>query len=96
MMADEKKRDDFTVEMGGMGPDRGREPPLKPYVPPTAAPSWVNHPLVPVLSYCGSSIMMTALNKYVLSGTGYNLNLLLLLVQVCHNDPIAQLGCVLM
>ena len=40
------------------------------------------NPIFPVLSYCGSSIMMTVTNKFVLSGTGYNLNFFLLAVQV--------------
>ncbi|KAK0563615.1 GDP-mannose transporter into the lumen of the Golgi, partial [Tilletia horrida] len=37
--------------------------------------------LPPILSYCLSSIAMTVLNKYVLSGKKFNMNLLVLLVQ---------------
>ncbi|KAF9631331.1 putative golgi gdp-mannose transporter protein [Lasiodiplodia theobromae] len=39
------------------------------------------NPILPVLAYCGSSILMTVTNKYVLSGTGFNLNFFLLCVQ---------------
>lgn len=40
-----------------------------------------SNPILPVISYCGSSILMTVMNKYVLSGTEFNLNFFLLLVQ---------------
>ncbi|KAL8652811.1 MAG: hypothetical protein Q9226_004115, partial [Calogaya cf. arnoldii] len=40
-----------------------------------------NNPVFPILSYCGSSILMTVTNKYVLSGFGFNLNFFLLAVQ---------------
>jgi GDP-mannose transporter len=79
-MADEKKRDDFAIEMG----DRGRnfEPPPVPRTP-TAPPSpLANNPVLPILAYCGSSILMTVTNKYVLSGLDFNLNFFLLCVQV--------------
>ncbi|EOD46460.1 UDP-galactose transporter [Neofusicoccum parvum] len=39
------------------------------------------NPVLPVLAYCGSSILMTVTNKYVLSGSGFNLNFFLLCVQ---------------
>lgn len=81
-MADDKKRDDFTVDMGernGNGFQRPMSPPRH-----NAAPSGVtNNPIFPVLSYCGSSILMTVTNKFVLSGLGFNLNFFLLAVQVC-------------
>ena len=41
----------------------------------------MNHPMTPILSYCGSSILMTVLNKYVLSPS-FTLNFFLLGVQV--------------
>ena len=49
---------------------------------PTSLESRIlNHPLLPVLSYCSASIFMTATNKYVLSGHFFNLNFFLLIVQ---------------
>lgn len=41
-----------------------------------------NNPVLPIAAYCGSSILMTVTNKYVLSGLDFNLNFFLLLVQV--------------
>lgn len=41
-----------------------------------------NSPSLSVLAYCGSSILMTVMNKYILSGLDFNLNFLLLCVQV--------------
>lgn len=38
-------------------------------------------PILPVVSYCMASILMTLTNKYVLSSPGYNMNFLLLTVQ---------------
>lgn len=42
-----------------------------------------SNPITPVAAYCFSSIMMTLTNKYVLSGTDFNLNFFLVCVQVC-------------
>jgi len=39
-----------------------------------------NNPMISILAYCGSSILMTTTNKYVLSGN-FNMNCLLLAVQ---------------
>ena len=83
IMADDKKRDDFELEMGERN---GNTFDQKPTVPRPAAPpiaSVVNNPVFPILSYCGSSILMTVMNKYVLSGLDFNLNFFLLCVQVC-------------
>ena len=44
--------------------------------------SLANSPMVAILSYCGSSILMTVTNKYVLGGRDFNLNFFLLCVQV--------------
>ena len=83
-MADEKKRDDDLVI--DMGDRKGRfdSPSRTPQSSPPAAPivAVANNPIFPVLSYCGSSILMTVTNKYVLSGLGFNLNFFLLAVQV--------------
>lgn len=83
-MAEDKKSDDYTVEMNKL--DQGNKefeaaPPPTPS--PRASPNISNNPALPVLAYCGSSIMMTVMNKYVLSGLDFNLNFLLLCVQVC-------------
>lgn len=82
-MSDDKKRDDFTVEMGerkGSSYDSPLNSP-RPAAPAPMAPP-AGNPILPVLSYCGSSILMTVTNKFVLSGSGFNLNFFLLAVQV--------------
>ncbi|KAJ5095132.1 hypothetical protein N7532_007423 [Penicillium argentinense] len=81
-MADDKKSDDYTVQMDKL--DQGNKefeaaPPPQPRAAPPAPVA--GHPALPVLAYCGSSIMMTVMNKYVLSGLDFNLNFLLLMVQ---------------
>ncbi|GAB7362054.1 hypothetical protein MBLNU230_g2088t1 [Neophaeotheca triangularis] len=78
-MADEKKRD-FTIELGEKQPTGSFNAEPKPTMP---SPPTLNtsSPIVPVLAYCGSSILMMVTNKYVLSGTGFNMNFLLLCVQ---------------
>lgn len=83
-MAEDKKSDDYTVDMNKV--DQGNKefeaaPPPTPS--PRASSTVSNNPAFPVLAYCGSSIMMTVMNKYVLSGLDFNLNFLLLCVQVC-------------
>ncbi|KAI9810998.1 MAG: GDP-mannose transporter into the lumen of the Golgi [Pycnora praestabilis] len=79
-MSDDKKRDDYTIEMGER--DKAAfERPMTPRQAPTSASGLANNPIIPVLSYCASSILMTVTNKYVLSGTGFNLNFFLLCVQ---------------
>ena len=61
---------------------RLQKPPPTPRAPPGPSHvSFVNSPAFPILSYCGSSILMTVLNKYVLSPS-FNLNFFLLIVQV--------------
>lgn len=42
-----------------------------------------NTPGAAVLAYCFSSISMTVVNKYVVSGSSWNLNFLYLAIQVC-------------
>ncbi|KAJ5179611.1 hypothetical protein N7492_002821 [Penicillium capsulatum] len=80
-MADDKKSDDYTVNVEKL--DQGKQfdaaPP--PQLRPSPASSMSNSPALPVLAYCGSSILMTVMNKYVLSGLDFNLNFLLLMVQ---------------
>ncbi|KAF8472491.1 hypothetical protein BDZ91DRAFT_435510 [Kalaharituber pfeilii] len=75
MMA-EKEKNDFRVDM----PDRS--PPRTPRGGSAGPPAAViNSPILPILSYCGASILMTVTNKYVLSGYDFNLNFFLLCVQ---------------
>ncbi|OGM42453.1 GDP-mannose transporter 1 [Aspergillus bombycis] len=81
-MAEGKKTDDYTIEMDKI--DQGSKnfeaaaPPQPRSVPSS---SLSNNPFLPVLAYCGSSILMTVMNKYVLSGLDFNLNFFLLCVQ---------------
>lgn len=89
-MVEDKKTDDYTVDMDKL--DQGNKefeaaPPPQPRPSPPSSMS--SSPILPVLSYCGSSILMTVMNKYVLSGLDFNLNFLLLMVQVCP-APIEQ------
>lgn len=82
-MADGKRTDDYTIEMDKLDQgNKGFEAPPPPQ--PRSAPSnsLQNNPVLPVLAYCGSSILMTVMNKYVLSGTDFNLNFFLLCIQV--------------
>lgn len=82
-MADDKKRDDFAVEMGerkGSSYDSPLNSP-RPTAPPAPLAVGVNNPILAVLCYCGSSILMTVTNKFVLS-KDFNLNIFLLAVQV--------------
>lgn len=77
----EREKEQFIVDM----PDRS--PPRSPKISSGGSSSGsssavtVNSPLLPILSYCGASIMMTVTNKYVLSGYDFNLNFFLLCVQ---------------
>ncbi|KAF2715034.1 GDP-mannose transporter [Pleomassaria siparia CBS 279.74] len=82
-MSDDKKRDDdFSIDI----PDREKSfnrassPLMKA---PTSRPlaAVTENPMLAVLGYCASSILMTVTNKYVLSGVDYNLNFFLLCVQ---------------
>jgi GDP-mannose transporter len=89
-MADDKKRDDFTIDMNERNGKSYDSPSSPRHVPQAAAPlaAVANNPVLPILSYCASSILMTVTNKFVLSGFGFNLNFFLLCVQVC--SPSAE------
>jgi len=84
-MADEKKRD-YTIEMGDKQPNGHFDARPRSPAPPMAAAAAVNNPVVPILAYCFSSILMTTTNKYVLTGD-FNLNFFLLAVQVRADQP---------
>lgn len=77
-MADDKKRDDYNMEMS----DRVNSPRVN--APRAPQPHYVvaDNPAFPIVSYCLSSILMTVTNKFVLSGVDFNLNFFLLCVQV--------------
>lgn len=90
---DEKKRDsgDVAIELDDRKPNgptfdavpsRAHTPAMGSGGGSGGAASVQNNPAVSILCYCGSSILMTVTNKYVLSGTGFNMNFLLLCVQV--------------
>lgn len=83
-MAEGKKTDDYTIQMDSIDQgNKGFEAPLPPQPRSPPSGSLSNNPILPVLAYCGSSILMTVMNKYVLSGTDFNLNFFLLCIQVC-------------
>ena len=79
-MADEKKSAD-KLENGFAEKPRPSSP-RPPLQSSSSVASVTNQPIVPILAYCGSSILMTVTNKYVLSGRNFNLNFFLLAVQV--------------
>lgn len=83
-MADEKKRDDIAIQLDSRGPDSSSAAvdALPKPVAEMASNGVSNNPVIAVLSYCGSSILMTTTNKYVLGGA-FNLSFFLLCVQVC-------------
>jgi GDP-mannose transporter len=95
-MSDDKKHEDYAIELG----ERSRETdpflPPAPRTPPASSAgrpsgglfSPANQGMLSILSYCASSILMTTTNKYVLSGLDYNLNFLLLAVQVCRYNKL--------
>ncbi|KAL2219755.1 GDP-mannose transporter 1 [Thermoascus aurantiacus ATCC 26904] len=81
-MAEGKKTDDYTIEMGKLDPGSKEFDAPAPQPRSTwSSSSLANNPILPVLAYCGSSILMTVMNKYVLSGSDFNLNFFLLCVQ---------------
>lgn len=85
----DKKNEDFVVRMPDGGnvekdpflrrnsPQRGRDSLLQQFYAKID-----NSPPASIISYCLSSISMTVVNKYVVSGTSWNLNFFYLAVQV--------------
>ncbi|KAL2866316.1 GDP-mannose transporter [Aspergillus lucknowensis] len=81
-MADNRKPDEYTIEMEKLDQNKDfQAPPLPPQPKSSPTSSVANNPVLSVLAYCGSSILMTVMNKYVLSGADFNLNFFLLCVQ---------------
>ena len=79
-MADDKKNDEY--EMTSSKEFRAPSPTVRPTPRAHGTTSTTETPLFAILAYCGSSILMTTTNKYVLSGVDFNLNFFLLAVQV--------------
>jgi GDP-mannose transporter len=79
-MSDDKKSDDYRVDMPSSRSSRAPSPVMRSQQ--KSAASLTENPVAAILSYCGSSILMTVTNKYVLSGVDFNLNFFLLCVQV--------------
>ncbi|EAS30900.3 GDP-mannose transporter [Coccidioides immitis RS] len=84
-MADTKKNDNYAIDMDKLDAESDRfRPPPQPqprHSSSSHSQSISNSPVLPILSYCASSILMTVTNKYVLSGVQFNLNFFLLCVQ---------------
>lgn len=95
-MADEKKRGDHIIELDDKQPNGHFEAAPRP-VPPTmqssSVNSMVNNPVVSILTYCASSILMTCANKYVVNGTNFNLNFFLLSIQVRSSTSNLESWC---
>jgi len=82
MAADDDKKRDYTVELGDRQPNNTFDAAPKPQqMAPSAPTALSNNPPMSILAYCGSSILMTVTNKYVLNSS-FNLNFFLLAVQV--------------
>jgi GDP-mannose transporter len=80
-MADDKKHDEY-IEMPSVKEFRAPSPTVRPTQRSHTSPAVTETPLFAILAYCGSSILMTTTNKYVLSGVDFNLNFFLLAIQV--------------
>jgi GDP-mannose transporter len=82
-MSDDKKSDDYRVDMPSGKEFRAPSPlPRASNSHRGGAVSVTENPIAAILAYCGSSILMTVTNKYVLSGVDFNLPFFLLCVQV--------------
>lgn len=82
-MSDDKKSDDYRVDMPSGNEFRAVTPPQRASSSHRGGgASITENPVAAILAYCGSSILMTVTNKYVLSGVDFNLNFFLLAVQV--------------
>ena len=75
-MADDKKSDDY-----GMSSTKASRAPSPVMRSSKSSSSITENPVIAIFAYCGSSILMTVTNKYVLSGRDFNLNFFLLCVQ---------------
>ncbi|KAL6708137.1 GDP-mannose transporter into the lumen of the Golgi [Coniothyrium glycines] len=81
-MSDDKKSDDYRVDMPSGKEFRAPSPLQRaPSVHRSGSTSLTENPVAAILAYCGSSILMTVTNKYVLSGVDFNLPFFLLAIQ---------------
>lgn len=85
-MAD-KKNEDFAVRMpeNDFGKERdpfARSPTRRPINTNPGLSQLDNNGPLSILAYCLASISMTVVNKYVVSGSSWNLNFFYLSVQV--------------
>lgn len=93
-MASKKRDDDDDIEMNDIDQNSSeRDAFLQKSAAPVAKENTSglisqleNHSAAAVLAYCFSSISMTVVNKYVVSGSSWNLNFLYLAIQV-RNPP---------
>jgi len=81
-MSDDKKSDDYRVDMPSGKEFRAPSPLQRASASHRGGASITENPVAAILAYCGSSILMTVTNKYVLSGVDFNLPFFLLAVQV--------------
>lgn len=90
---DGKRSDDIEMKRGG-SPSQ-KEPFLGPRSSSRGGPSPVaqitNNPALSILAYCLSSISMTVVNKYCVSGRFWNMNFFLLGVQVSLGWGVMEL-----
>lgn len=91
-MAENKKSDDFVLRMPERGDsfreekdsflERRTSHRLSAPVVQDSFAKVQNNPTVSIAAYCLSSISMTVVNKYCVSGKNWNLNLFYLAIQV--------------
>lgn len=99
----DKKNEDYVVRMPEDSFGKGEKDAFIARSPRTRSPLRKSHdaaaniahldksPGLSIISYCLSSISMTVVNKYVVSGTFWNLNFFYLAVQVsfnCSSPPL--------
>jgi len=82
-----EKRDSFPSEFEEKARDAPAYEPVDMAKPTSSSSA---NSAFPILAYCGSSILMTVTNKYVLSGLNFNLNFFLLMVQVSPRPPCSR------
>jgi GDP-mannose transporter len=105
----DKKNEDYAIRMPDsdrekdpfLGSGGRRSPPHRQLHSWTTSMSKIdNSPPLSILAYCLSSISMTVVNKYVVSGPEWNLNFFYLAVQVrcsqrcrafiCHDSDVSS------
>lgn len=89
----EKRNDDYIVPMPGQShelkqaaSDTASQRPSSQHSDRAARPAsgLSNSPSASILGYCLASISMTVVNKYIVSGSDWNLMFLYLAIQVCR------------